>query len=270
MPTYNDGMNQRWNQGRDSYRPAGEVIKTAEYDVAPVPRDVAKAFVLKHHYSGTFPAARFCHGLARSGELVGVAVFSHPVRDAVLTNVFPFKEATTGVELGRFVLADSVPANGETFFLARAFDLLRCSGIEGVLSFSDPVRRRGADGSIVLPGHVGTIYQAHNGVYLGRATARTLRMLPNGTVFSDRAKAKIQSGDRGWAYAARQLEAHGAAPLREGEDGAAWLRLWLPRVTRTARHRGNHRYAWGLDRAVRRSLPMTLPYPKKIDEELAA
>jgi hypothetical protein len=270
MPATEGMTNQRWTAGLDSYRPAGEVIRTAEYDVAPIHRDIAKAFVLRHHYSGTFPAARFCHGLARAGDLVGVAVFSHPVQDSVLTNVFPFEDARAGVELGRFVLLDSVPGNGETWFLARAFDLLRGAGVEGVVSFSDPVRRRAADGHVVLPGHVGTIYQAHNGVYFGRGTARTLRMLPDGTVFSDRAKAKVQARDCGWAYAARQLEAHGAAPLGEGEDGAAWLRLWLPRVTRAARHHGCHKYAWGLDRAVRRALPRTLPYPKTIDEEVAA
>ena len=263
-------MNQRWHGRRESYRPAGEVIQTAAYDVGPVHRDVAKAFVLRHHYSGTFPAARFCHGLARAGELVGVAVFSHPVQDSVITNVFPFQEATTGVELGRFVLADSVPGNGETWFLARAFELLGRAGIEGVVSFSDPVRRRAADGRVVLPGHVGTIYQAHNGVYLGRGTARSLRILPDGRIFSDRAKAKVQSHDRGWKYAAAQLEAHGADPLLEGEDGAAWIHTWLPRLTRAARHGGNHKYAWGLDRAVRRALPRTLPYPKAVDEEVAA
>jgi hypothetical protein len=265
-----DMMNQRWSERREKYRPAGEVIQTAAYDVAPVHRDVAKAYVLRHHYSGTFPAARFCYGLARCGELVGVAVFSVPVQNSVITNVFPFADAMQGVELGRFVLADSVPGNGESWFLARAFNLLAGQGIEGVISFSDPVRRRSADGEVTLPGHVGTIYQAHNGVYLGRGTARNLRILPDGRTFSDRAKAKIQTHDRGWAYAARQLEAHGAAPLLEGQDGHEWLRFWLPQITKTVRHGGNHKYAWGLDRAVRRALPKTLPYPKAIDEEVAA
>ena len=263
-------MNQRWDGGRDKYRPAGEVIQTEAYDVAPVHRDVAKAFVLRHHYSGTFPAARFCHGLARRGELVGVAVFSHPVQDRVITKVFPFEEATAGVELGRFVLEDSVPGNGETWFLARAFEILTRAGIEGVVSFSDPMRRRSSDGRVVLPGHVGTIYQAHNAVYLGRGDARILKLLPDGRSFNHRAEQKIRRRESGWQYAAAQLEAHGAAPLLQDEDSAAWLRLWLPRLTRAAHHGGNHKYAWGLDRAVRRALPRTLPYPKAIDEEVAA
>lgn len=51
------------------------------------------------------PAPRHRIGHYRRGELVGVAVFSHPCSDAVLTNVFD-APATLSVELGRFVLLD--------------------------------------------------------------------------------------------------------------------------------------------------------------------
>jgi hypothetical protein len=73
------------------------------------------------------------------------------------------------VEVGRFVLLDEVPVNGETWFLARAFAALARDGVEGVLAFADPEPRATADGTVVFPGHVGTIYQAHNAVYRGRA-----------------------------------------------------------------------------------------------------
>lgn len=53
----------------------------------------------------------------------------------------------------------------------------------------------------------------------------------------------------------------GAAPL--GGDPAAWLGTWLPRLTRTLRHPGNHRYAWPLQRRLRDRLPAALPYPKR-------
>src|SRR6185436_10478825 len=219
---------QRWRARRDSYRPAGETIETSRYEVAEILEDrVAKAFVLEHHYSGCYPSARFRFGLYREHQLVGVAVFSHPCSDKVLTSVFPV-EARYAVELGRFVLLDDVPGNGETWFLARAFELLR-GRIAGVVSFSDPMPRTLEDGAVVFAGHVGTIYQAHNAVYLGRSTARTLRVLPDGTVLSARALQKIRARDRGWQYAAEQLERFGAS--RPGEDLGAWLREWLPRVT---------------------------------------
>ena len=43
---------QRWRERRDSYRPAGEVIATNLYEVAPIVDDrTAKAFVERHHYA---------------------------------------------------------------------------------------------------------------------------------------------------------------------------------------------------------------------------
>jgi hypothetical protein len=74
---------QRWNDRRDSYRPAGEPIRTADFDVVEILSDnVARAFVERHHYSKSYPAARFRFGFYRRAELVGVAVFSVPCNDA--------------------------------------------------------------------------------------------------------------------------------------------------------------------------------------------
>lgn len=256
--------NQRWLLGRERYRPAGEVIRTSEYDVAQVRDGEARGFVETHHYSRAYPAGRFDYGLFHHGRLVGVAVFSHPMSDAVLTNVFecPAREA---VELGRFVLLDEVPGNGETWFLARAFALVaREHAIRGVVSHSDPVPRRNADGVIVLPGHVGTIYQAHNGRYLGRVRGRTLRLLPDGTCFSARAQSKVRNLERNWRGPVERLLGFGAAPFRP-EDPAGWLREQVGRLTRPLRHPGNHRYAWALDRRLVIN-GMPCPYPKSIEE----
>ncbi len=252
-------LNQRWNNRRASYRPAGEVIDTRAYEVAPVDEITAKTFVLINHYSGSYPSARFRFGLYRGGKLCGTAVFSHPCNDLVLTNVFP-GPAVSAVELGRFVLLDSVPANGETWFLARCFEYLRRLDLVGVTTFSDPVPRKTADGHLVHPGHIGTIFQAFNGAYLGRGTSRTLRLLPNGTVLSDRAIQKIRAGERGWGYAAAQLVQAGAPP--PDGDRTSWLKCWLPRITRSLRHPGNHRYAWPLTKLAKRTMPKSYPYPK--------
>lgn len=257
---------QRWSNGRDRYRPAGETISARQYEVSEVAGDaIVRPFIETHHYSGSYPAARFRFALHRAGELVGVAVFSHPCRDDVLTNVFPGKP-TDSVELGRFVLTDDVPANGETWFLARAFELLR-DRVVGVLSLSDPMKRETADGQIAFGGHVGTIYQAHNAVYLGRGQRRTLHLLPDGSVFSARTMDKIRKRDRGYRYAAEILERFGAEPLAERVDPREWLYRFTnkrspERITRTVRHPGNHRYAWMLEKKLRRHLPESLPYPK--------
>jgi hypothetical protein len=252
---------QRWRDRRDSYRPGGETIRTLDYEVAPIADDsTPRAFVERHHYSATYPAARRRFGLYRRCELVGVAVFSHPVNDASLA-IFP-GERLQSLELGRFVLLDDVPGNGETWFLGRAFDLLRREGMVGVLSLSDPARRTRTDGSVVFGGHVGTIYQAHNAVYLGRARADTLRLLPDGRVLNRRARQKIRAREQGWRYAAGRLEAFGAAPLAANDDARAWLKTWEERLTRPLKHPGNFKYAWTLSRRDRRHLPPSLPYPK--------
>ncbi len=250
-------MNQRWRDRRDLYRPAGEVIVTRLHEVAAIPDDrTAKAFVTQHHYSGTYPAARFRFGLYRGPELVGVAVFSVPSNPLALR---PFVDVDASAELGRFVLLDEVPGNGETWFLGRAFELLRKAGLVGVVSFSDPMPRTRADGVTVFGGHVGTIYQAHNAVYLGRSRADTLRLLPDGRTLHSRSIAKLRRRDRGWRYVMAQLAGYG--PVLEGETVDAWV----ARLTRKGRHPGNHKYAWALDRRARRCLPESESYPKYAD-----
>lgn len=254
-------VSQRWNGRRPRFVVPSVVFNPQHYEVASIPDDAtAKSFVLQHHYSGSYPAARFRHGLYWGGLLVGVAVFSHPANDAALA-VIP-GERLARVELGRLVLLDRVPFNAESWTIARCFELLRREGIVGVVSFSDPVARSTSGEETVFPGHVGQIYQSTNAVYVGRGTARTLRLLPDGSVFSDRAAQKIRSLDRGWVYAAAQLVKHGAAALHEGADARAWLAHWLPALTRPLRHPGNHKYAFALDRRLRKHLPASLPYPR--------
>jgi hypothetical protein len=257
--------NQRWRCGRDVYRPPDEPIRTADYDVAELPDDApAKAFVLAHHYARSYPAARWRFGLFCRAVLQGVAVFSHPCNDRVLTAVFPGRPADA-VELGRFVLVDEVPGNGESWFLARCFHLLRPEGLAGVVAFADPGRRVSQAGVPVFGGHVGTIYQAANAVYLGRSGSRTLTLLPDGGVLSDRTQQKVRSADRGLRYAVGLLVSQGTGPPASEDPGslAAWLRRWKARLCRTMRHRGNHKYAWALAPHVR--LPSGLPYPKQVD-----
>ena len=264
---------QRWRNGRASYRPARETIVPHEYDVATLPEGSAKAFILDHHYSRSYPAARHRFGLYWRGHLVGVAVFSQPVQDRVLTRVFPTGSALDSVELGRFVLLDQVPANGETWFLARCRESLRRENLVGVVSFSDPIPRRTVEGEVVFPGHLGGIYQASSSRYLGRGTARTLRLLPDGSVLSARAIQKVRSGEQGWRYVVAQLTRFGAPAPRclvpganaDVEELRSWLTSTTSLVTRPLRHPGNHRYAWPLNRHGLRMLERlpAVPYPKR-------
>lgn len=251
---------QRWLRGRASYRPRGEPIDTSRFEVAAVATDrEPKAFVVEHHYSRSYPAARRRFGLYEGGDLKGVAVFSQPCHPGVLRELPGPREAS--LELGRFVLLDDVPANGESWFLARCFERLRAEGFVGVASFSDPVPRAALDGSVVHPGHVGTIYQASNATYVGRASPRTMLLLPDGTVLNARSLSKLLNGERSRGHVREQLVRAGAAAPGD-EDEATWARRSVDRLVRRVRHRGNHKYLWALDRAARRELPASQRYPK--------
>lgn len=232
----------------------------------------ARDFVQMHHYSGSYPAARLRYGLFENGELVGVAVLSVPVRESVLTRVFPgLTPYEESLELGRLVLLDHVKANGETWFLARCWELAARKGLRGVVSFSDPFLRQAADGRIVFPGHIGTIYQASNALHLGRGRARRIRLLPDGRVLNERTVQKIVAGHRGWEYAAAILVGYGAEPPRFRFEGAQWLAGALAQVgVREVHHPGNIRYGFRI--GPRRKLVQVglkaLPYPKADDGQL--
>jgi hypothetical protein len=228
----------------------------------------AKQYVRSNHYSGSYPAAQYRYGLYEAGEMVGVAVLGVPMTNRVLTNTFPDLEpCVESVELSRLVLADRVPSNGESWFLARCFTEAAAAGVRGVVTFADPVPRSLGD-RLLFPGHIGLIYQASNARYCGRATPRTLTLLPDGRVFSDRSAQKVRRNERGHEHVERSLVALGARPRRSSDDGAQWLRDALDDVKATRlRHAGNHRYAFAIgSRAQRRRLVVAGAqdiYPKK-------
>lgn len=268
---------QRWRGRRPFYVEPARRFCARGYAVEPLDELQAKSFVEEHHYSGTFPAARWRFGLFDPfGRLVGVCVFSHPSNDKVLTGRFPGK-ATDSTELGRLVLLDEVGFNAETWFIARCFPTLKRAGLRGVVSFSDPLARDDIHGRVVHQGHLGTIYRGLGARYTGLATPRTLHLLPDGSVFSARTAQKIRGLECGWAYGVEQLVRQGAepCPMRPGEEALAsakleaqaWLKTWMGRLCRKRRHRGNLTYLWAFDAEALKRLPSALPYPTREEVE---
>lgn len=245
---------QRWTERRASYRPAREVVSTRALEAVPIgSAAVARAFVERHHYAGTASSTAHRFALHMRGELVGVALFGPPASMGAHRAVWPMLGAAEAVSLGRFVLVDSVGANAESWFIARCFDLLRARSVVGVESCADP-----------RWGHVGTIYQATNGHYVGRTNRSTLRLFEDGREFSARAASKVRCGEQGRRYAIAQLVARGAAAPDPDEDIRAWLRRWTATLTRPLRHDGKHRYLWCLDRRRAHEVlrAPARPYPK--------
>lgn len=258
---------QRWRDRQSTMRPTAEPFDPSRYGVEPISDDrTARAFVERHHYSGSLPAARLRLGLYASRpffapELVGVCVFSVPMTQTVIPHYAPTLAPSEGIELGRLVLLDEVPANAESWFVARCFRALRLElpEVRLVLSYSDPVRRVAMDGTVVLPGHVGVVYQALNARYVGRARSRWMHVADDGRVVSPRAVSKIRNGEKGADYAYRQLRSMGAPAMAPGEDPGAYTVRALQGFRRCF-HSGNHSYLWAFDRRI--GLPDALAYPK--------
>lgn len=248
---------QRWGDRRHSWRHTSEGgFDPGRYEVAlSADEGTCKDFVVRHHYSASYPAARLRAILLEDdgaqGRLVGVAVLGIPMSRAVLSRAFPRLEPyRESLELSRFVLLDEVPANAESWFLARAFRLAASEGVRGVVSFADPVPRHGADGTLVFPGHMGIIYRASNGLLTAeRGTPRTLLVGPDGRVLSARALQKIRRGEQGSDYAERQLVGWGARARGVREGRREWLSAALGEAgVRRLRHPGNLRYLFRLGR----------------------
>ncbi|GAA4102977.1 hypothetical protein [Nonomuraea soli] len=96
--------------------------------MSPISEPQARTFIQARHYSGTYPAAVLRYGLwerhrERNSEglvLVGAAVLSIPVNQAVLTSVFPRLEPyQESLELGRFVLTTPCPPTARAGFWPR-------------------------------------------------------------------------------------------------------------------------------------------------------
>jgi hypothetical protein len=266
---------QRWRDGAHSWRHIHEGgFDARRYSVEPIDEATARAWVCQHHYSSAYPAASQRYGLSdRDGQLVGAIVLGIPMSERVLTNVFPDLEPLVeALELARMVLADEVPGNAESWFLARAFKAAAERGLRGVVAFADPVPRHVA-GRVLFAGHTGHVYTAANAAYLGRATARTLTVLPDGAVLSARSAQKVRAGERGHAHVERQLVQLGATPRRPHADRAAWLTDALNELGATRiRHRGNHRYAFRLGRTARQRARVRLgmsSMPRPVGVDLA-
>jgi hypothetical protein len=111
---------QRWNRRVHSWRHVSEGgFDPSRYSVEPISEAAARAWVVEHHYSGSYPAASRRYGLlGPTAQLLGACVPGVPMTAAVLTNVFPdLCPVTEALELSRLVLADEVPANGESWFI---------------------------------------------------------------------------------------------------------------------------------------------------------
>lgn len=256
ISTMDTNRSQRWRERRALWATDFRTINPKAYSVDVIDHGVAGAFIAAHHYLPTYPAAQLAVGLfGRNAALQGVAVFAVPATNAVISKHTGFDDPAKGCVLARLILLDSVPQNGESFFCARAFRLLRRARpmIEAVVCYSDPEA-----------GHIGRVYAALSGAHRGVSRPRKILHMGDRTI-SERTLSKIRLGERGMGGAIDQLIRLGAPAPQFQEYPAAWLaRLQDEGVLASRRNRGLFTYCFELTRNARRqgrALPR-LPYPK--------
>lgn len=266
-------VSKRWRDRAERWVTPGALFDPSRYGVDAVRRRDYAPFVANHHYSGSCTQGAWAYGLyratARDVGLGGVAVFNRSTSERVLPSHTGF-DAAEDTELGRLVLLDDVPYNGESFFLARALRLLRAEapGLRVVVSFAGPMERRDpVSGALCKAAHWGVVYQASNAYHTKRTHPRVVYLGRDGHAYSDRKFRKIRNGTQGWRYAERDLVALGARPRQPGEDPSAWLDEVLAiGVLTGVKHPGTLGYAFGLDRDACRRIEAHVggrkPYPR--------
>jgi hypothetical protein len=200
--------------------------------VRPVEAATLRGVMASYHYSGRMPdAVQECFAGYYGETFAGGLAFG-PGAASVRTEL-PDLTPQEVRELVRLWSPDGMPKNTESRLVARALRML--SGIRLVVSFSDPSE-----------GHVGTIYQATNAVYLGMSGGGTRYLTPSG----ERLHGRLAG-----VYRMRHPEYAGMS-----NAAIATAEGWVAQETG-----GKHRYAWALgsreDRATLAALAQ--PYPRQ-------
>jgi hypothetical protein len=280
-------VTQRREHGRGRYRPAHESFDPEAFEVRTISERDAKDFVVTHHYSHSFPSTRLSTGMFKLGRrgrkdrLVGVLTFGTPTSNAAPMKWAQVEDYLEAAELNRLVMLDEVKGEGESWFLRRVVPMAQdyyagCgSNLKLILSYSDPIMRTDAKGNVVMPGHIGNIYQARGGHFAGRARASRSLMPADGTLISELSLRKVRALDTpqatrtrtrvgqkrkdpatGHAYVLSRLEAAGAPARRRGQSWNDWVdTLFAHPAFRDFRHPGNLTYLWAVgDKRQRRAV----------------
>lgn len=252
---------QRWRERKALFLQRQIFFNPRRHEIEKISVKIAAAWIIKHHYLGSFPSATICYGIFRRGELSGVAVLGTAQHKNTIPNVFGAAHSKDCLLLQRFALLDALEFNAESYFLARVRALLRKEGYCGILTMSDETPKTDAFGNIIFPGHIGTIFKSDNAVYLGRTSKSNEYLFTDGVVLSNRSFSKLVNDESGWNYMAQKFEICGASkcPTTAGER-REWGFYWRERLTRKQQNSGKLRYAWSLHPKV--ILPPSLPYPR--------
>ena len=127
------------------------------YEVREVPSKVAIEMVVEFHYLHRRASAMYTYGLfdTTTNEMVGTVVYGKPASHSVCKGVCGADEAQNVIELTRLWIADVTPKNAESYLIGQSLKLLP-QDKDIIVSYAE-----------IGAGHLGTVYQATNWIYVG-------------------------------------------------------------------------------------------------------
>lgn len=194
--------------------------------LAPVSHAVAKEAVEKWHYSRKCPDTNLRYGVWEDGRFIGVVLYGPGVAADLGRSVGVGRQECR--ELLRVALdAHQTPV---TRIISQSFVLLRSDhpGLKALVSYADSNQ-----------GHVGTIYQAGNWMYLGPMVRSYIHM-------------------QGKTWHPRTLH------NRYKTQSIKWIQENIDPEAHYVKMQPKYKYAYAFDKKTRRVLlTRSLPYPKK-------
>jgi hypothetical protein len=210
-------------------------------------RSMVKPWIENAHYIRRWPTnAQFVFGVIRDrSTLVGTIIYGEPGRIDLSKSISPLLARNQVTELQRLFLLDEVENNAETWVIARSFELLKIYAPEKicVVSYADPAAQ-----------HLGTIYQAANGIY---------QELPSGTS-SFQINREDPEDPKKWMHSRSIIWRFGSANLEH-------LKFCIGRNFWKREENRKYRYVWFLCNRVDRkkfvvSMKHIAPYPTETIE----
>jgi len=132
--------------------------------VSVTDRNVAKPFVIKHHYSKAFGKASLILGLyeVHNPTLLGVITFGQVSGRLLAQSIFEGGTQSNTFEFLRMCVLDDCKCP-RTYFMSQAISILRQKfpQIKCLVSFADQTE-----------GHIGTVYQAGSWLYVGKTNKK--------------------------------------------------------------------------------------------------
>lgn len=133
------------------------------YALKVIDRKTSDEFIIKNHYSGTASVSTFSIGLYKDDVLIGVICYGPSSAPPMAKSISNLISNNNYLELQRLFIYDVTEKNTESWFIGQSIKLIRNKypDVKVIISFADSGE-----------GHVGTIYQATNFLYLGKTDPR--------------------------------------------------------------------------------------------------